>query len=125
MSPTHSSHTMRSQTSTETKPRESSFVVVLLCTTALTLSMTLICLAATMTLVPRRSENVRQVPDIEWSTYAAIGSLLPILTSLVLLGYIFRTPRGRVTAWIIAGIICFLTHESLTELLRRDFIGKF
>ena len=79
-----------------------------------------------MSLVPRRSEGIRDVPDISWSTYAMIGNLIPILGSLILLGCIFRATRERLLAWVVAAVFCYIAHETfLTNMLRRDFIGKF
>lgn len=92
----------------------------------LTLVFAVASLLATTSFVPRRSEGIRDVPDVAWSTYALIGNTIPILGSLILLAIIFRTLRDRILAWVIAAVFCYIAHATfLTNLLRRDFIGEF
>ncbi|EGF28289.1 hypothetical protein RBWH47_05785 [Rhodopirellula baltica WH47] len=48
------------------------------------------------------------------------------MISLVIVALFFRKPRHRILAWILAALTCYIAHEMfVTNLLRRDFIGKF
>ena len=76
----------------------------------LTLALAVASIVATTSFVPRRSEGIRDVPDVSWSTYAIVGNTIPILGSLILLAFIFRTPRDRILAWILAAVFCYIAH---------------
>jgi hypothetical protein len=116
---------MNAEPPSEPRP-EPSLPRVLLVAPLLTAGFAILSLIFTMSVVPRRTEGIRDVPDISWPAYAMIGNLIPIMCSILVLGFIFRGARDRIIAWMIAALFCYIAHETfLTNLLRRDFIGKF
>ena len=109
----------------ESKPQRS-LARVLVVAPLVTIGLAILSLITTVSVVPRRSEGIRDVPNVPWPVYAAIGNLIPIIGSILILGFVFRGSRDRIIAWIIAALFCYIAHETfLTNLLRRDFIGKF
>lgn len=104
-----------------------SVACVLIVAPMLTLGLAVASVVGFITLVPRREiGGGRSVPEISWSAYGLLGNLVPFLISLVIVALFFRKPRHRILAWILAALTCYIAHEMfVTNLLRRDFIGKF
>ena len=107
--------------------RRDSLARVMMIAPTVTFVLAVVSVLTLVTLVPRRDiGGGRSVPEIAWPTYALVGNFVPFAVSIVVLAFLFRTSRHRILAWIISGITCYITHEMfVTNLLRRDFIGKF
>ncbi len=100
-------------------------VCALVVSPVVTIVSAIVSLACTMFFVPRRSTGNVEVPDVSWPAYVFIGNGLAIGLSLLVLGWIYRSRRERVLAWLTAAVFLYLAHATfLTTLLRRDFIGK-
>ncbi|MEP0425945.1 hypothetical protein [Rhodopirellula bahusiensis] len=104
-----------------------SIVRVLFVAPLLTFGFDIVSVVGLVTLIPRHKiGGGRFVPAIGWPTYGLLGNLIPFAISLFVLALLYRRPRHRVLAWILAALTCYIAHEMfVTNLLRRDFIGKF
>lgn len=106
-------------------PAVRSLIRVVVITPVVSFSLAIASIIVLVTFVPRRAEGIRLVPIVDWTTYALIGNFVPLLLSLITLSFLFRSPRQRTASWLLAALICYVLHEMfVTNLLRRDFIGK-
>jgi hypothetical protein len=107
-------------------PAVRSLIRVVVITPIVSFSLAIASIIALVTFVPRRAEGIRFVPIVDWTTYVLIGNFAPFLLSLITLSFLFRSPRQRIVSWLLAASLCYVLHEMfVTNLLRRDFIGKF
>ena len=82
-----------------------------------------IALVATMGLVPRRDEGIRQVVDVPWPVYVSAPALLAFGVLLVIA---FWVPKQKWSSYFIIGFnLAIAVCTSIASgLLRHDFIGK-
>lgn len=78
----------------------------------------------TMACVPRQSEGVRQVVDMPWPLYVALPTALAFVPLLVL-G--LTVPKRKWSSFFIIGFNLAIAASTCvgSDLLRRDYIGKF
>ena len=105
---------------------DASLLSVILIAPVMTTCVILVSTLCLMTAVPRRVEGSREVPDLNWITYALMGNMIPLFVALIFSCLTYQTMRQRTLACLIVLVSCYVAHEMfLTNLLRRDFIGKF
>lgn len=83
-----------------------------------------VALAISISLAPRRSENIREIVDLSWPIFATLPSLLAFVTLPVAIIGISQL-RTRIYLFLSFSAAVGACSYFALELLRRVYIGKF
>jgi len=81
-------------------------------------------LAIAMGYVPRHAEGIRQVVSIPWPAYVILPGALAFLP-LIAIGFMIPSRKWNAAFIIGFNLAIAICAFGASELLRRDYIGKF